>query len=155
MERLPARVFSNHHIFVDYYDNAEAAESVEQVEEWAKQFINSVFYDEYAEEDYPDGPLAQKVIEASLEELPEYLASEAALIRDLACKRYMQLKYGHEYTTWYVDIWNYLMCDNAETHGTFMAMCFKSENEELHALGTRVWADLKQIQGGGTIWFDT
>lgn len=162
-KELRAQTFYDHRIFVDYYDDTEAAESVAQVEQWAKQLMDEFFEDEEVQEDYPEGILAQKVIEAPLEELPEYLASEDSLIRDLACKRYMQLKYGYEYTTWYIDIWNYIMDHNGETHGAFMAMCFKlpswkrrkeNEGEELRALGTRVWEDLKRIQGG-VIDFDT
>lgn len=156
MDPKSARAFSTHRIFVDYYDDAEPATSVEEVEAWAKLLMDKDFEDEEYQEDYLAGYLMYQIVQmVDPAELPAVLASDYASVRDIACKRYMFLVHNIKHTGWYIDVWNYVYRYNGETHGTIMGMCCKGSNEELHALGVRVWKDLEQIRGGDPLYFDT
>ena len=155
MKEILAGAFSLHHIFVDYYDDAEAAESVEQIEDWCKRLLDETFVDKEVREGRPDCYLMYQIAqETEPEKLPEALAHSNKWVRDLACKRYIHLTTLWNYTTWYIDVWNWMFSDNGETHGTVMAMCAKSNKLELHRLGHKIWGTLEEMHKGD-VRFDT
>lgn len=141
--------------FGEYYRAELPAENVLQVEHWCKNQMDEYFSDEEVREDEPDGYLAYRIPKMKLEELPEAMVSKSLMIRRLAIKRLLWIKYGIEYKKFYIDVWNFAWCDNGESHGTVFAMCFKSVKKELRDLGFSILADLMEIQGTADIDFDT
>lgn len=124
----------NNRCFESYYNDAVAEASVGQVE----GFVASIL-DEWAnhmQDELDAGGLSP----GDKEDLELYEQAKEGEIS-------------------YLYAWNRIYCDNGETHGTVLAMCFKSAEPILHALGRNILLDLAKIQddasGGVGLSFDT
>jgi len=124
---------------------ADGVDTVEEIEAFCKALLADylgVFDDE---EQY-----LMKVAAATREEdLPTPKELEDEFLKCWVTKVTRTFKYeeyGACYPTKYTDLWNYIMADNGESHGTVMAGCFKSTNPELHKLGIQILHDLRAHQ---------
>jgi len=116
--------------FADYYQDQQAAVLVEEVEKFAESMLDD---------------FASSMTELSDEELSPGEKKDLRI--------YKKAKEGK---TSYLYAWNRVYDANGETHGTVLAMCFKSDDPLLHALGRRILLDLDEVQGNnGHLDFDT
>jgi len=120
--------------FADFYNNRNAATSVEDVEKYIRFVLED--WALHMREELDDDELSS----GDKKDLEIYEQAE-------------------QDKTSYLYAWNRIYCDNGETHGTVVAMCFKSREPILHALGRKILLDLAEIQSdeGGDDWlsFDT
>lgn len=117
--------------FADYYNGRNAATSVEDVEKYIRFVLEDWVL--HMREELDDDELSP----GDIKDLEIYEQAE-------------------EGKTSYLYAWNRIYDANGETHGTVMAMCFKSREPILHALGRKILLDLAEIQGGDDwLSFDT
>ncbi len=130
VQKLFAGCFDNR-CFADYYHDRNAAQSVEEVERYVEFVLED--WALHMREELDDDELSP----GDIKDLETYEQAE-------------------QDKTSYLYAWNRIYCDNGETHGTVLAMCFKSREPILHALGRRILLDLAEIQGGDDwLSFDT
>lgn len=146
-------------IFEEYHEDCSAADTIEEVETWAEEFerewLSKCLEDDPEWKPYRTANILIGIREKrDASQLPQYLTSEDHMVRKIAKKLIDEMITGTLYNTFWVDIWNWLEDSNAETHGTFFALCSKSKNPELWELAIEVYEDL-EVMHKGSIGFDT
>jgi hypothetical protein len=156
MREYEAEDFSDNAWFVDYWNDTDEADSVQEVEDYCKKLMDNLYdQEDWQEIICPAGYLMYKIAGArTTAEFPEALVSSDSFARKFAKKKLKCLKTGIKYETQFIDIWNYTAYDNGISHGTVMAMCLKSDKRELRSLGRKIWRDLVAIQDDEDIYFE-